>query len=178
MKMSEQCLERFNKNKTDFVRQSITMDETWIYHYTPESKQQSKQQTEAGCSAPKKKRSFKVMTLVFWNAEGILFIDYLKKSKTLPGEYYSNLLTRLDEKIHEKNPVCKIKYLLSRQCTCPQNCFGNGKIKGSALCIVGTSPYSLDLAQSDFHLFPKLKLFLSGQHFSSKQEAVCGTFTV
>jgi histone-lysine N-methyltransferase SETMAR len=40
MKISEQCLERFNKNKTDFVRRFITLDETWIHHYTPESKQQ------------------------------------------------------------------------------------------------------------------------------------------
>jgi histone-lysine N-methyltransferase SETMAR len=39
MKISEQCLERLNKNKTDFVRRFITMDETWIHHYTPESKQ-------------------------------------------------------------------------------------------------------------------------------------------
>ena len=37
MKNSEQCLERFNKNKTDFVRRFITMDETWIHHYTPKS---------------------------------------------------------------------------------------------------------------------------------------------
>jgi transposase len=28
MKISEQCLERFNKNKTDFVHRFITMDET------------------------------------------------------------------------------------------------------------------------------------------------------
>jgi histone-lysine N-methyltransferase SETMAR len=40
MNISEQCLERFNKNKIYFVRRFITMDETWIYHYTPESKQQ------------------------------------------------------------------------------------------------------------------------------------------
>jgi histone-lysine N-methyltransferase SETMAR len=43
MKISEQCLERFNKNKTNFVRRFITINETWIHHYTPESKQQSKQ---------------------------------------------------------------------------------------------------------------------------------------
>jgi hypothetical protein len=30
MKISEQCLERFNKNKTDFVHRFVTMDETWI----------------------------------------------------------------------------------------------------------------------------------------------------
>jgi len=42
MKISERCLERCSK-KTDFVRQFITMDETWIHHYTPEYKKQSKQ---------------------------------------------------------------------------------------------------------------------------------------
>jgi histone-lysine N-methyltransferase SETMAR len=77
MKISEQCLERFNKNKTDFVRRFITMDETWIHHYT-ESRQQSKQWIEAGCSAPKKTRSVpsagKVMASVFWDAEGIFSI--------------------------------------------------------------------------------------------------------
>jgi histone-lysine N-methyltransferase SETMAR len=102
-KISEQCWEHFNKNKTDFVRRFITMDETWIHHYTLESKQQSKQWTEASCSAaPKKTRSVpsagKVMASVFWDAEGILFNDYLEKGKTITGEYYSNLLTRLDKK--------------------------------------------------------------------------------
>jgi len=70
MKISEQYLERFNKNKTDFVRRFITMDETWIHHYTPEFKEKSKQWTEAGCSAPKKTRlvplAAKVMASVFW----------------------------------------------------------------------------------------------------------------
>jgi histone-lysine N-methyltransferase SETMAR len=102
MKFSEQCLERFDKNKTDFVRRLITMDETWIHHYTSESKQQSKQWTEAGCSAPKETSSVpsagKVMASVFWDAEGILFIDYLEKGKTINREYYFDLVTRQDEK--------------------------------------------------------------------------------
>ena len=33
-------------------------------------------------------------------------------------------------------------------------------------------PYSPDLGTSDFCLFPKLKLFLAGQRFSSNQEAI------
>jgi histone-lysine N-methyltransferase SETMAR len=114
MKISEQCLERFNKNKTDFACPFITMDEIWIHHYILESKQQSKQWTEAGCSAPKKTRSVpsagKVMASVFWDAESILFIDCLEKGKKITGEYYSNLLTRLDKKkFMRKDPVCKRK---------------------------------------------------------------------
>jgi hypothetical protein len=75
MKIYEQCLKRFNKNKTDFVSPFITMDETWIHNYTPESKEQSKQ-----WAAPKKARSVpsagKVMASVFWDAEGTLFIIF------------------------------------------------------------------------------------------------------
>jgi hypothetical protein len=70
-------LERFNKNKTDFLRRFITMDEAWIHHCTPESKEQSKRWIEAGCLAPEKARSVpsagKVMASVFWDAEGIFY---------------------------------------------------------------------------------------------------------
>jgi hypothetical protein len=78
-------LERFNKNKTNFVRRFIAMDETRIHHYTPESKQQSKQWTEAGYSAPKKTRSVpsarKFTASVFWDAEGIYLLIILKMVK-------------------------------------------------------------------------------------------------
>jgi histone-lysine N-methyltransferase SETMAR len=81
--------------KIDFVRRFIAMDETWIHHYTQESKHQSKQWTEAGCSATKKTRSVpsagKVMALVFWDAEGILFIDYLEKGKTNRGILFQSV---------------------------------------------------------------------------------------
>jgi histone-lysine N-methyltransferase SETMAR len=138
MKISEQCLEHFNNNKTNFVHRFITMDETWIHHYTLKSKQQSKQWTEAGCSAPKKTRSvpsaIKVTASLFWDAESILFIDYLEKGKTITREYYSNLLTRLDEKIREKRPGLQKKKIIFHQNNAPTHkCFGNGKIKRSAL---------------------------------------------
>jgi hypothetical protein len=103
------------------------MDETWIYHYTRESKQQSKQCREAGCSVPKKIRSVpstgKVMALVFWDAEGILLIDCLEKGKTIIGK-----------KIREKRPGLQKKknHLSSGQCTPSQKCFCNRKIKGPA----------------------------------------------
>jgi histone-lysine N-methyltransferase SETMAR len=122
MKICEQCLEHFNKNKTDFVRRFITMDETWIHHYTAESKQQSKSGQK-----PKKTRSVpsagKVMTSVFWDAEGILFIDYLEKGKTITGEYYSDLLTRLDEKNREKRPGLQKKSTFIRTVHPPTKVF-------------------------------------------------------
>jgi histone-lysine N-methyltransferase SETMAR len=112
------------------------------------------------------------MASVFWDAEGILFIDYLEKGKTITGEYYSNLLTRLVEKIHEKRPSLQKKKIIYYQDNAPahRSVLAMGKIRDLHYELLEHPPYSPDLAPSDFSLFPKLKLFLAGQRFSSNQE--------
>jgi histone-lysine N-methyltransferase SETMAR len=47
-----------------------------------------------------------------------------------------------------------------------------GKLRALNYKLLEHPPYSLDMAPSDFCLFPKLKLFLAGQRFSSNQEAI------
>jgi len=47
-----------------------------------------------------------------------------------------------------------------------------GKLRDLHYELLEHPPYSPDLALSDFFLFPKLKLFLTGQRFSSNQEAI------
>jgi len=39
--LSEQLLEFFRRNPNDFLSRLVTMDQTWLYHYDPETKQQS-----------------------------------------------------------------------------------------------------------------------------------------
>jgi ABC-type phosphonate transport system ATPase subunit len=31
----EQCFELFSRNKPQFLRRYVTMDETWLHHFTP-----------------------------------------------------------------------------------------------------------------------------------------------
>jgi histone-lysine N-methyltransferase SETMAR len=47
-----------------------------------------------------------------------------------------------------------------------------GKLRDMHYELLEHPPYSPDLAPSDFSFFPKLKLFLAGQRFSSNQEAI------
>ena len=42
MRTSVECLQLFKKNSADLLRRFVTMDETWIHHYTSATKQQSK----------------------------------------------------------------------------------------------------------------------------------------
>ena len=56
--VSIECLAMFHSNKAEFLRRFITMDETWVHHFTPETKEQSKQWTAREESAPKRRRQF------------------------------------------------------------------------------------------------------------------------
>jgi len=49
-----------------------------------------------------------------------------------------------------------------------------GKLRDLHYELLEHPPCSPDVAPSDFSLFPKLKLFLAGQRFSSNQEAIAG----
>jgi hypothetical protein len=55
MTTSKQCFDLFKRSPKEFLRPFVTVDETWIHHYTAEMKEQSKQWTSPGKQAPKSK---------------------------------------------------------------------------------------------------------------------------
>ena len=76
------------------------MNETLIFYFTPVSNRQSAEWTAAGESSPKRpKMQSKVLASVFWDAQGILFIDYIEKGRIINSEYYMALLVHLKEEI-------------------------------------------------------------------------------
>ena len=87
MLISQACLDCFQQNKMDFKCRFITVDETWINHYTPEWKEQSKPWIEAGGSAPKKAKRVpsagKVMATVFEITKMFCWLIIFRKRKQL-----------------------------------------------------------------------------------------------
>ena len=154
------------------------MDETWVHHFTPEAKQQSKQWKHPGSPLPKKAKTVpsagKVMASVFWDADGILLIDYLQKGQTIDGTYYASLLTQLPEKIKIKRRGKLTKGVLFHQDNAPvhKSVIAMAAIHDCGFKLIEHPPYSPDLAPSDFHLFPKLKTAISGTHFQSDDDVI------
>lgn len=156
----------------------VTMDESWVHHHTPESKQQSKQWKRSGSPTPKKAKCVlsanKVMASVFWDSKGVIFVDYLPKGETINSGYYCNLLRKLREEIKEKRPGMLRKRILFHQ--------DNARVHTSAETmavihecgyeLLPHPPYSPDLAPSDYHLFPHLKKHLGGSKFSTREEVI------
>jgi histone-lysine N-methyltransferase SETMAR len=78
------------------------------------------------------------------------------------------------KKICEKRPGLQKKKIVFYQDYAPahKSVVAMGKLRDLHYQLLEHPRYSPDLAPSDFYLFPKLKLFLAGQHFSSNQGVI------
>ena len=168
-------LKRF-RSKDDFLLRLVTVDETWVHYYEPENKAQSRQWVRPGSPRPKKFKTQpsagKVMGTVFWDAKGVIMLDFLPKRSTITGVYYANLLDQLRTAIREKRRGKLSKGVLLQQDNAGVH---NCKVAMDAVERNGYElipVYSPDLAPSDFFLFPNLKKDIRGLHFRSDEEVV------
>jgi [histone H3]-lysine36 N-dimethyltransferase SETMAR len=172
-------LTRYRQDKENFLARFLTMDESWIHHYDVETKMQSKQWTHRGLPPPKKFKmqpsAGKVMLSVFWDARGVILVDFLQKGATITGAYYANLISKLRDLIKEKRRGKLRKGVLLHHDNAPSHTSAIAKaaIAKAGFELVEHPPYSPDLAPSDFRLFPKLKEHLRGKRFSSDNDVIC-----
>ena len=99
-------LEFFRRDPNDLQSSLVIMDEIWLYHYDPETKQQSMEWRYSGSPCPKKirvqKSAVKVLASTFLDHDGILLIDYFPKGQTINAEYYLSLLVQSKDILKEK----------------------------------------------------------------------------
>ena len=72
------------ENEPDLLNSIITCDETWVFTYDPETKQQSMQWKSTSSPRPKKARmsclKFKGMLIVFFDIQGIVMAQWVPSS--------------------------------------------------------------------------------------------------
>ena len=99
-------LKQFRSKEDDFLSRLVTVDETWVHYYEPENKAQSHQSVGPGSPRPKKFKmqpsAGKMMATVFWDAQGVIMLDFLVKKSTITVAYHANLLDQLRTVIREK----------------------------------------------------------------------------
>ena len=102
-------LKRLRSKVNNFLSRLVTVDETWVHYYEPENKAQSRQSVGLGSPRPKKFKTQpsagKVMATVFWDAQGVIILDFLAKKSTITVVYYANLLDQLRTVIRENAEV-------------------------------------------------------------------------
>ena len=162
------------RSKDDFLLRLVTVDETWVHYYEPENKAQSRQWVGPGSPRPKKFKTQPSAGTVFWDAKGVIMLDFLPKRSTITGVYYANLLDQLRTAIREKRRGKLSKGVLLQQDnarvhTCK---VAMDAVERNGYELIPHPAYSPDLAPSDFFLFLNLKKDIRGLHFRSDEEVV------
>ncbi len=119
------------------------------------------------------------MTSIFWEARGIVYINYLENEKTTNSDYYTELLMRLKDKIARKQPHMKKKknHISSGQCIVPQINENNGQIERVGLQSAST-PIILSRANPQQLLilyWSQNKKMLQKKRFGSNEEVIATT---
>nr|XP_060623585.1 histone-lysine N-methyltransferase SETMAR-like isoform X2 [Anolis sagrei ordinatus] len=180
VKTSRSICQRFWTDE-NFLDQLVTMDETWIYLYDPETKEQSKEWRHSGSPRPKKfrvqKSVTKVMVSVFWDKEGVLLVDYLQNGSTINARYYIELLDQLKAALQAKRRGKLSKGILFLQDNASAHTAQEtmAKLVELGFQLVDHPPDSPDLAPSDYHLFPNLKKHIQGTKFHIISDAMAAT---
>ncbi len=166
----------------------VTGDEYWVHFYTPEMKTQSMQRL-LECSNPPKKFNTaptvrKVFITVFWDKEGVLFVEFLPKSMwndkiQVIKEWYMDTLMSLQRTVQNKycgKLSCKILLLHNNA----RQVLHRAKVTQTLLNILKWEvlphpSHSLDLVPSDLYLFSGTHVEFTGKRFHNndkKQRAV------
>ena len=115
------------------------------------------------------------MATVFWDAQGVIMLDFLAKKSTKTVAYYANLLDQLRTVIHEKRQGKLSKGILLQQDnasvhTCK---IAMDAVERNGYERIPHPAYSPDLTPSDYFPFPNLTKDIHGRHFLSNEDFVC-----
>ena len=174
------------RDPNDFLSRLVTTDETWLYHYDPETKQQSMEWRHSGSPRPAPKNSecknplemFSPRFLGIKTASSSLIIFQRAKLSML-SIYYSSLLVQLKDILEEKRRGKFTKGVLLSHDSAPAHraLATQKKLAYLGFHCLDHPPYSTDLAPSDYHLFPGLKKQLKGRHFLFNAEVIAAAET-
>lgn len=173
---AEELLENFKADRGGFLDRIVTGDESWVHHYDPESKAESKEWRRPDSPRPtqplQQASASKIMMTVFWDAGGILLIDFLPHKQTITATYYADLIRKLRASVKEKRRGKLSRGVLMLHDNAPVHKahLVQAAIQECGFQEISHPPYSPDLAPSNFYLFANLKKHLQGRKFSDDEE--------
>ena len=157
-------LQKFDGGKSHRVWDIVTGDETYIYQYDPESKQQSSVWLFPGQAPPVKfkraRSTSKQMIAVFFSKSGHVASIPLLERKTVTSEWYTNTcLPQVFESWSKRRPRTGTRGLLLHHDNASAHTAAAtlDYLQENNVQLVTHPPYSPDLAPCDFFLFPQIK---------------------
>lgn len=171
--------EKFRNGSARELDNVITGDETWVYQFEPEKKQQSQVWMFPGDQLPVKSRRTrscgKQMVLTFFSSGGHVSTSVLEGQRTVNSQWYCNVgLRTLLENVREKWSRTRLRNMVLHHDNAPAHTSAQTTtfLATSSIPLLPQPPYSPDLAPADFFLFPKVKSAMRGNLFPTSNDAV------
>ncbi|KAI6661153.1 hypothetical protein LOD99_10175 [Oopsacas minuta] len=170
-------LKRFVNGTSRAVSEILTGDETWKYHYDPETKRRSKEWVEEGGLPPTKvqriRSAGKQMWAIFFKRSGFIEGIALEDRNIVTADWYTTVsLPKVFSAIEKQREKSSVRGILLHH----DNASSYTALRTREFLEnywIGTlphPPYSPDLAPCDFWLFPKLKDQRRGRRIISNEE--------
>ena len=157
------------------MEEIVTGDETWIYHFQPDSKAKNKVWVSSEGDRPviarHCKTSNRMLCAIFFDSKGPVLQIPVPKGSSVTGKFYrESVLTQLVD-FYQKHRLCtgvRCIKLLHDNASAHKSATVQEYLKESGLDVLDHLPYSPDLSPCDFWLFPRLKEMLAGHRFESR----------
>ena len=175
VRLASQIIEKYDKCDPRRLEEIVTGDETWIYHFLPDSNAKNKDWVSSEGERPviacRCKTSNHMLCAIVFDSKGPVLQIPVPKDSSVTGKFYrESVLTELVDFYQKRRPrtgVHGIK-LLHDNTPAHKSATVQEYLKESGLNVLDHPPYSPDLSPCDFWLFPRLKKMLAGHRFESR----------
>ena len=175
VRLASQVTEKYDKCDPRHLEEIVTGDETWIYHFQPDSKAKNKVWVSSEGDRPviarRCKTSNRMLYAIFFDSKGsVLQIPVLKGSSVTGKFCRESVLTQLVDFYQKCRPHTGVRgiKLLHDNAPAHKSATVQEYLKESGLDVLDHPPYSPDLSPCDFWLFPRLNEMLAGHRFESR----------
>ena len=164
------------RDDPNFISNVITGDETWVYGYNPEIKQQSSKWTSPNSRRPKKSASSSLQCQVHvylsFDMQGTVHKEFVPLGHTINGKSYCEVLKRLREGIRHKRPE-KWKnnnwFLHHDKAPAHTSLVVQQFLTSEIITVIPHTSLFAWPRPCDFFLFPKMKLRLKERRFDTTE---------
>ena len=174
VELSADFLKLVRRHSAAVLNNIVTVDESAVSFHTPETKKQSKQWTKKGQPGPLKAKVHasrsKQMVLVFFDAKGVIYTNYVPRGETVNADYIKKALARFLVVFRQKRPIMSSQDWFFHWDNAPVHTAAVVQefLVAKGVQLIPHPPYSPDLAPADFFLFPKVKSELAGRTLTAE----------
>ena len=174
VRLASQVIEKYDKCDPRCLEEIVTGDETWIYHFQPDSNAKNKVWVSSEGNRPvivhRCKTSNRILYAIFFDSKGTVLQIPAPKGSSVTGKFYrESVLTQVVDFYQKHRPRTSVRgiKLLHDNAPAHKSTTIQKYLKESGLDVLGHPPYSTDLSPCDFWLFTRLKEMLAGHRFES-----------